>query len=90
MDEVDDIVFQIPLFAKNMHGHGDYAQTSCSFAVPSFDCQEDRKDLVYWTNQISDEGVKHYWKEKSRPVLAVNLPKYYEELALSFSPLTPL
>ena len=53
-----------PWFAKNMHGHGDYAQTSCSFAVPSFDYQEDRKDLVYWTNKISDEGVKSYWKEK--------------------------
>ena len=47
-----------------MHGHGDYAQTSCSFAVPSFDYQEDRKNLVYWTNKISDEGVKNYWKEK--------------------------
>jgi hypothetical protein len=32
-----------PWFAKNMHGHGDYAQTFCSFAVPSFDYQEDRK-----------------------------------------------
>jgi hypothetical protein len=47
-----------------MHGHGDYAQTFCSFAVPSFDYQEDRKDLVYWTNKISDEKVKNYWKEK--------------------------
>jgi hypothetical protein len=73
-----------------MHGHGDSAQTSCGFAVPSFDYQEDRKDLVYWTNKISDEGFKTTGKKKSRPVLAVNLPKYYEELTLSFYLLTPL
>jgi hypothetical protein len=35
-------------------------------------------------------GLKTTGKKKSRPVLAVNLPKYYEELTLSFSPLTPL
>ena len=35
-------------------------------------------------------GLKTTGKKNSRPVLAVNLPKYYEELTLSFSPLTPL
>jgi hypothetical protein len=49
-----------------MHGNGDSAQTSCGFAVLSFDYQEDRKDLVYWKNKISDEGVKNYWKEKTQ------------------------
>ncbi len=49
-----------PWFAKNMNDHGDSAQTSCSFVIPSFDYQEGRKDLVYWTNKISDEGVKNY------------------------------
>jgi hypothetical protein len=53
-----------PWLAKNMHVHGDSVQTSCGSAVPSFDYQEDGKDLVYWTNKISDEGVKNYWKEK--------------------------
>jgi hypothetical protein len=44
----------------------DSAQTSCGFAVPSFQYQGDREDLVYWTNKIGDEGVKNYWKEKNQ------------------------
>ena len=60
------LISKYPWFTKNMHGHGDSAQTSCGFAVPSFDYQEDRKNLVYWTNKISDEGVKNYWKEKNQ------------------------
>jgi hypothetical protein len=44
----------------------DSAQTSCGFAVPNFQYQEDREDLVYWTNKIGDDGVKNYWKEKNQ------------------------
>lgn len=44
----------------------DSAQTSCGFAVPSFEYKEDREDLVYWTNKIGDDGVKNYWKEKNQ------------------------
>lgn len=44
----------------------DSAQTSCGFAVPNFKYQEDRSDLVYWTEKIGDEGVKNYWKEKNQ------------------------
>jgi hypothetical protein len=35
-------------------------------------------------------GLKTTGKKKYRPVLEVKLPKYYEELTLSFYPLTPL
>ncbi|MZG30508.1 MAG: pyridoxamine 5'-phosphate oxidase family protein [Nitrospinae bacterium] len=44
----------------------DSAQTSCGFAVPNYKYQEDRSDLVYWTEKIGDEGVKNYWKEKNQ------------------------
>ncbi len=44
----------------------DSVQTSCGFAVPSFQYQGDREDLVYWTNKIGDEGVTNYWKEKNQ------------------------
>lgn len=42
------------------------AQTSCGFAVPNYQYQEDRGDLVYWTEKIGEEGVKNYWKEKNQ------------------------
>ena len=44
----------------------DLAQTSCGFAVPNYQYQEDRGDLVYWTDKIGDDGVKKYWKEKNQ------------------------
>lgn len=44
----------------------DSAQTSCGFAVPNYKYQENRSDLVYWTEKIGDEGVKNYWKEKNQ------------------------
>lgn len=42
------------------------AQTSCGFAVPNYKFQEDRNDLILWTEKIGDEGVKDYWKEKNQ------------------------
>ena len=44
----------------------DEAQTSCGFAVPNYQYQEDRGDLVYWTDKIGDDGVKKYWEEKNQ------------------------
>jgi hypothetical protein len=44
----------------------DEAQTSCGFAVPTYQYQEDRGDLVYWTDKLGDEGVKKYWQEKNQ------------------------
>jgi hypothetical protein len=64
MDEVDHIVFQIPLVREKYAWSWRLCTDLLQFPVPSFDYQEDRKNLVYWTNKISDEGVKNYWKEK--------------------------
>ena len=44
----------------------DLVQTSCGFAVPNFEYQEDRGDLIYWTQKIGDEGVKKYWADKNQ------------------------
>lgn len=44
----------------------DSAQTSCGFAVPNYQYQEDRGDLIYWTEKIGEDGVKNYWKEKNQ------------------------
>jgi len=42
------------------------AQTSCGFAVPNYQYQEDRGELVNWSEKIGEEGVKNYWKEKNQ------------------------
>lgn len=56
----------------------DSAQTSCGFAVPNFQYQEDRGDLVYWTDKIGDEGVKKYWKEKNQTSIDGKPTKIFE------------
>ncbi|MBC8285463.1 MAG: pyridoxamine 5'-phosphate oxidase family protein [Nitrospinae bacterium] len=42
------------------------AQTSCGFAVPRYQYQEDREDLVDWAEKIGEDGVEKYWKEKNQ------------------------
>jgi len=44
----------------------DSAQTSCGFAVPNYQHQEDRGDLVSWAEKMGEDGVKNYWKEKNQ------------------------
>ena len=44
----------------------DSAQTSCGFAVPNYQYQEDRGELVDWTEKIGDEGGKNYWKKNNQ------------------------
>jgi len=44
----------------------DSAQTSCGFAVPNYQYQEDRDKLIDWTEKIGDEGVKEYWKKNNQ------------------------
>ncbi|MBC8287237.1 MAG: pyridoxamine 5'-phosphate oxidase family protein [Nitrospinae bacterium] len=56
----------------------DSAQTSCGFAVPNFQYQEDRGDLVYWTKKIGDDGVKNYWKEKNQTSIDGKPTKIFE------------
>lgn len=40
-------------------------QTSCGFAVPFMDYQEDRQILTEWTEKKSDKEIETYWKEKN-------------------------
>jgi hypothetical protein len=42
------------------------AQTSCGFAVPNYQYQEDREDLVNWAEKTGEDGVNNYWKEKNQ------------------------
>ncbi len=56
----------------------DSAQTSCGFAVPNYQYQEDRGDLVKWTEKIGDEGVKNYWKENNQTSIDGKPTKIFE------------
>lgn len=41
-------------------------QTSCGFAVPFMDYQEDRPILKDWAEKKGKEGIQDYWKEKNQ------------------------
>ena len=43
----------------------DSVQTSCGFAVPLLDYQEDRKILTDWTEKKSKEEINQYWEQKN-------------------------
>ncbi|MFC5403367.1 pyridoxamine 5'-phosphate oxidase family protein [Cohnella soli] len=40
-------------------------QTSCGYAVPFMDYQEDRPTLNRWAEQKGEEGLVAYWQEKN-------------------------
>ncbi len=42
------------------------AQTSCGYAVPNYQYQEDRNALVKWAEKLGDAGVENYWKENNQ------------------------
>lgn len=44
----------------------DRVQTSCGYAVPNYQYQEDRGALVNWTDKLGAEGVKNYWRENNQ------------------------
>ncbi len=46
--------------------HVDMVQTSCGFAVPMFDYQEDRKTLLTWAEKKGTDGLEAYWTEKNQ------------------------
>lgn len=56
----------------------DSAQTSCGFAVPNYQYQEDRGDLIHWTDKIGEEGVTNYWKEKNQTSIDGKPTKIFE------------
>lgn len=43
----------------------DSVQTSCGFAVPLMDYQEDRDILQTWVDKRSDQDIQDYWQEKN-------------------------
>ena len=45
--------------------HVDLVQTSCGYAVPLMEHQEDRQVLDMWAEKRGAEGVQAYWQEKN-------------------------
>lgn len=45
--------------------HVESVQTSCGFAVPLYDFQEQRTVLVDWAEKLGDEGLKEYRHNKN-------------------------
>lgn len=41
-------------------------QTSCGFAVPLYEYQEDRQLLTEWAENRGEEAVQEYWVEKNQ------------------------
>jgi hypothetical protein len=44
----------------------DLVQTSCGYAVPLMDYQEERRALTLWSEKKGDEGIAEYWEEKNQ------------------------
>jgi len=44
----------------------DLVQTSCGYAVPFFDYQEDRVALDRWADKRGEDGIAAYWEEKNQ------------------------
>lgn len=44
----------------------DLVQTSCGYAVPLMDYQEDRQALTLWADKRGPEGIADYWAEKNQ------------------------
>ena len=44
----------------------DLVQTSCGYAVPFFDYQEDRVALDKWAEKRGEDGIAAYWAEKNQ------------------------
>ena len=44
----------------------DLVQTSCGYAVPLFDYQEDRVALDKWAEKRGEDGITAYWAEKNQ------------------------
>ena len=55
-----------PLGARQMIGLTvESVQTSCGYAVPLMDYQEDRKVLEAWAERKGPDGIQAYWQEKN-------------------------
>ncbi|HJO24718.1 MAG: pyridoxamine 5'-phosphate oxidase family protein [Myxococcota bacterium] len=43
----------------------DLVQTSCGYAVPLFEYQEDRDVLTRWTDKRGPDGIREYWEQEN-------------------------
>lgn len=43
----------------------DMVQTSCGMAVPLYDFQDQRQELVRWAEKKGPNGIRDYWQEKN-------------------------
>ncbi|MDJ0714374.1 MAG: pyridoxamine 5'-phosphate oxidase family protein [Prochloraceae cyanobacterium] len=43
----------------------DSVQTSCGFAVPIYEFQQDREMLIEWAEKQGKQGVEKYWRSKN-------------------------
>lgn len=57
----------------------DLVQTSCGFAVPLFDYNSDRDQLIKWANTKGDEGVRQYWEKNNQTSLDGKPTQIFEE-----------
>jgi hypothetical protein len=42
------------------------AQTSCGMSIPFYNYQGERNQLNDWAEEIGEEGIQDYWKEKNQ------------------------
>lgn len=55
-----------PLGARQyFHVDVDLVQTSCGYAVPLYEYQEQRRALTLWTEKRGPEGIARYWAERN-------------------------
>jgi len=45
--------------------HVESAQTSCGMAVPRYEYQEQRRELIQWAAKKGDDGLRDYWQQKN-------------------------
>ena len=46
--------------------HIELVQTSCGYAVPMMDYQQDRKILSDWAEKRGDQGIQDYWEQRNQ------------------------
>jgi hypothetical protein len=65
-DELVSLFPKIPGTRQIFDLNFDLVQTSCGMAVPLYDFQGQRDDLIQWADRKGDEGLEAYWTEKNQ------------------------
>ena len=47
----------------------DLVQTSCGFAVPLYDYNGDRDQLIKWAHTKGEDGIHRYWEDNNQTSL---------------------